>query len=78
VRSFSFTVTEHDPDQPWLVTGVEHRTVELEDGVDFFTWAAERWPAGRFTVQLNPWELSRGLSDRVDPELSDVRVPPTD
>ena len=27
----------------------------------FFAWAAERWPAERFTVQLDPWELSRLL-----------------
>ena len=63
VRLFSFTIIEHDPQRPWIVTGVEHRTVELEDEVDFFGWAAERWPAERFTVQLDPWELSRLLSD---------------
>ena len=63
VHSFSFTVTEHDPDRPWIVTGVEQRTVELEDDVEFFGWAAERWPAKRFTVQLDPWELSRLLDD---------------
>ena len=61
VRSFSFTVTEHDSARPWLVTGVEHRTAELEDDVSFCAWAAERWPAKRFTVQLDPWELSRLL-----------------
>ncbi len=58
VRSFSFTVTEHDHGRPWIVTGVEQRTVELEDAVEFFAWARERWPAGRFTVQLDPWQLS--------------------
>jgi hypothetical protein len=63
VRSFSFTITEHDPDRPWIVTGVEQRTVELEDDLDFFAWAAERWPAKRFTIQLDPWELSRSLDD---------------
>jgi hypothetical protein len=26
VRSFSFTVTEHDAQRPWIVTGVEQRT----------------------------------------------------
>jgi hypothetical protein len=61
VRSFSFTITEHDPDRPWIVTGVAQRTAELEDDVDFFVWAAERWPADRFTVQIDPWELSRLL-----------------
>jgi hypothetical protein len=43
------------------VTGVEQRTAELEDGVHFYAWAAEQWPAERFTVQLDPWELSRSL-----------------
>ncbi len=61
VRSFSFTVTEHDLRRPWIVTGVERRTVELEDEGDFFAWAVRRWPAERFTVQLDPWELSRLL-----------------
>ena len=28
--SFSFTVTEHDPGLPWIVTGVAQRTVKLE------------------------------------------------
>jgi hypothetical protein len=32
VRSFSFMVVEHDPARPWIVTGVEEQTVELEDG----------------------------------------------
>jgi hypothetical protein len=61
VRSFSFTVTEHDLMRPWIVTDVEQRTVDLEDRVDFFVWAAERGPPERFTVQLDPWELSRLL-----------------
>ncbi len=45
--------------RPWIVTGVEQRTVDLEDGVDFFGWAAQQWPAKRFTVQLDPWQLLR-------------------
>ncbi len=61
VCSFSFTVTEHDPQRPWIVTGVENRTVELEDDVNFFAWAAERWPAEWLSIQLDPWELSRLL-----------------
>jgi hypothetical protein len=31
---------------------------ELEAGVQFFAWAAERWPPDRFTVELDPWQLS--------------------
>jgi hypothetical protein len=33
-------------------------TAELAEEADFFAWAAERWPANRFTVQLAPWQLS--------------------
>jgi hypothetical protein len=42
VRLFSFTVTEHDPDRPWMVIGVQRQVAELADDVDFFGWAAER------------------------------------
>jgi hypothetical protein len=63
VRTFSFTITEHDQERPWIVNGVEHQTVEFEDDVDFFAWAAERWPAERFTVQLDPWSW-RACFDR--------------
>jgi hypothetical protein len=65
LHPLSFTITEHDPDRR-IVTGVEPRTVDLEDGVDLYAWVAERWPAERFTVQLDPWELSRSLADGRD------------
>jgi hypothetical protein len=57
VRSFAFTITEHDVDRPWIILGREHRTVGLENGVEFFAWAAERWPRERFTVEVDPWQL---------------------
>ena len=55
---FSFTVTDHDPERPWIVVGRESQTVELEDGVNFFEWAHAEWPAPRYSVELAPWELS--------------------
>ena len=58
VREYGFTITEHNPDKPWLVLAREHRTVTLEDGVEFFTWAHEQWPAPRWTVDLDPWQLT--------------------
>jgi hypothetical protein len=58
VREYGFTVTERDPDRPWIVLDSEHRTVTLEDGVSFFEWSAEHWPAPRWTVELDPWQLS--------------------
>jgi hypothetical protein len=59
VRKFAFTVTEHEADRPWIIRGREHRTVELDDGVQFFDWAWQEWPPGRFTVELDPWQLGR-------------------
>jgi hypothetical protein len=53
-----FSATEHDPSEPWIVLGTTQHTTELDEETDFFAWAAERWPANRFTVQLAPWQLS--------------------
>jgi len=58
MRDYGFTITEHDPDRPWMVLSSEHRTIKLPDGMDFFTWAREQWPAPRWSVQVDPWELS--------------------
>ena len=58
MREFSFTITEHDSERPWLALSSERRSVELPDGVEFFAWARERWPAPRWSVQLDPWQLS--------------------
>lgn len=54
VSEYGYTVTTHDPDRPWIVLGREHRTVELKDGESFALWAAQHWPASRFTVELDP------------------------
>lgn len=53
-----YTLTEHNRDKPWLVVGQEHRTVELADDVNFFVWAGAEWPAPRWSVMLDPWQLS--------------------
>ena len=58
VPEYGFTVTEHDVDRPWIVLGSEHRTVSLEDGVAFFAWAHGQWPAPRWSVELDPWQLT--------------------
>jgi hypothetical protein len=39
VREYSFSITEHDPDRPWVICGHQRGTVELADDQDFFTWA---------------------------------------
>jgi hypothetical protein len=58
VLDYSFTATEHDPDRPWIVVGREHRTVTLEDTVNFFEWMHQRWPEQRWTIELEPGQLS--------------------
>ena len=58
---FRYTVTEHDPDKPWLIRGSSHGTVTLEDGASFFEWAAEHWPAPRWSVGLDPYQLAPWL-----------------
>jgi hypothetical protein len=60
VPEYSFTVTEHDPDRPWIVHQSEHRTVNLSDDVSFFDWAHTQWPAPRWNVELDPWQLGTG------------------
>ena len=33
-------------------------THEVPDGQDFFTWARQQWPTTRWTVELDPWQLT--------------------
>ncbi len=61
---FAYTVTEHDPARPWVVLGQQRDRVMLAEGDDFFTWANERWPAPRWSVELDPHELTRALWSR--------------
>ena len=55
MTEYGFQLTEHDPERPWLVLNSEHRTVTLDDGVDFGSWAREQWPSEHWTVELDPW-----------------------
>jgi hypothetical protein len=58
VPEYSYTVTEHDPEQPWLVVGRARHVVTLEANQNFFEWAHERWPAPQWSVELDPYQLS--------------------
>jgi len=58
MREYRFTITEHDPDRPWIVLSSEHRTIKLPDGREFFAWAREQWPAPRWSVVLDPWQFT--------------------
>jgi hypothetical protein len=55
---YRFTITEHDADRPWMVLGSEQRTVKLPDGRDFFAWAHEQWPAPRWSIEVDPWQMT--------------------
>jgi len=58
VRTYSYTLTEHNPDKPWLIVRVRTQMkVELEEGRNFFEWAREHWPANLYTVELDPYQL---------------------
>ena len=58
---YSYTVTEHDPEKPWLVRGSSRGTVTLDDDASFFAWARENWPAPRWSVELDPYQLAPWL-----------------
>jgi hypothetical protein len=66
VREYGYTVTEHDLGRPWIVVASEHQTVKLEDGANFFEWAHRKWPAPRWSVELDPGHLARwpAVTDR--------------
>lgn len=51
---FAYRLTSYDPDRPWIVIGMQHLAIELDDAKDFAAWAAERWPKPRYGVELAP------------------------
>jgi hypothetical protein len=55
---YRYTVTEHEQNRPWIVVDQQRHSIDLEDAELFFDWAAENWPADRFTVVLDPCSLS--------------------
>jgi hypothetical protein len=58
MRQYAFTITRHDAERPWIVLETSHETIVLDDDVQFFEWTAQRWPAPRWSVQLDPWQLT--------------------
>jgi hypothetical protein len=57
VPEFTYTLTEHDPEQAGIVVGSEHYVVSLDANENFFIWAHERWPEPRWLVALDDWQL---------------------
>jgi hypothetical protein len=58
MTEYRYTVTEHDPERPWIVRGSSHGQGTLPDDSSFFEWAQEHWPAPQWSVQLDPWQLT--------------------
>ena len=58
---YRYTITEHDPERPWIVRRLSHATVTLEEGASFSNWAAEQWPAPRWSVEIDPYQLAPRL-----------------
>jgi hypothetical protein len=68
MRSYTYTVAEHDPARPWILVGeIRRLTVELEDGQNFYEWAVTEWPGPRFKVERDPWQTP-GSSSAIAPE----------
>ena len=62
MRTWNFSVTEYDPTKPWLIVSVRRgMTVELDDEIPFTDWAHDEWPSPRYSVELDPWDLSANL-----------------
>lgn len=66
---WNFTVTEYDPDEPWIVRSTSRDSVELPDGQDFNEWAKGRWPSPCYVVkpEREPfrWAGSYAQGDRL-------------
>jgi hypothetical protein len=56
VLRYSYRLQEHDPARPWVVVSIRQMSVDLEDQVQFFTWASDQWPSPRWSVTLDPYQ----------------------
>ena len=55
---YRYSVTEYDPERPWIVLGSSRRQVMLPDDASFYEWAQGHWPAPRRRIELDPWQLA--------------------
>lgn len=67
MRSFSFTVTKHDPDRPWIVTRLPPAKVE-DEGVCLLHRDAEELSSAADSAAVRPLSESSGhLADAIRP-----------
>jgi hypothetical protein len=58
MRTWIYTLTEHEPGEPWRIVSVRRgMAVELEDRANFFEWSEQHWPTDRYLVELDPHQL---------------------
>jgi hypothetical protein len=60
IPEYHFTATEHDADRPWIVYGSQHHSVTLDEAMGFFEWVHDHFPPPRWSVELDPYQLSPG------------------
>lgn len=41
-----------------MVLSREHRTIKLPDGLEFFGWGRDHWPAPQWSTELDPWQFA--------------------
>jgi hypothetical protein len=46
VHKYSYRVSEHDPERPWIVLEQRHETIQLDHDVEFFEGSAARSHTG--------------------------------
>lgn len=55
---YRYSVPEYDPERPWIVPGSSRGQVTLSDDASFYELAQEHWPAPRWRIELDPWQLA--------------------
>lgn len=62
---FTYSVTEHDPERPWIMLGTRTGlSLEASNAHEFYEKVGVLWPRDRFDVELAPGELMRSVRSR--------------
>jgi hypothetical protein len=62
MTTYSYTLTEYNVDEPWLIASTARDSVELDDGEDFYAWAHEHWPSASLRREAGSSAVSLGSS----------------
>jgi hypothetical protein len=58
MTEYRYSMTEYDPERPWIVLGSSRGQVTLPDDDSFYERAHQHWPGPRWSVQLATWQLT--------------------